>query len=124
MGCCYVAIIVGHIAFASVTISSSVSLSLALQISLIDMAAIVRTPEHTIAVGDEQVLPEGVTAEFLSFLASVDAPEERPIELLCSVALAFLANGVGSKLEMVGVERTDLDTSKLRPVLHVHSAFA
>ena len=130
VGCCYVAIIVGHIAFASVTISSSVSLSLALQISLIDMAAalghIVRTPEHAIAVGegDEQVLPESVKAEFLSFLTSVDAPEVRPFELLCSVALAFLANGVGSKLEMVGVERTDLNTSTLRLVLHVHSAFA
>ena len=83
------------------------------------MALIPRIPD-----GEEYVLLEGVSVEFISFLNSVDAPEVRPMELLCSVALAFLANGVGSKLEMVGVERTDLNTSTLRLVLYVHSAFA
>ena len=117
-GLCYAAVIVCHIAFASVTISSSASPSLALQFSLIAMAdAAPRTP-----VDAEFVLPEGVTEEFINFLKSVDAPEVRSMDLLCAVARAFLANGVGSKLEMVGVERADLTTSTLRLVLHVQSA--
>ena len=64
--------------------------------------------------------PEGVTVEFVSFLKTVDAPEERPMEVLCSVAMAFIANGISSKLEMVGVERSDLALSMLRVSLHVH----
>ena len=65
-------------------------------------------------------LPEGVTVEFIGFLKSVDAPEERSLELLCSVASAFIANDISSKLEMVGVERNDLVLSMLRVQLHVH----
>ena len=131
-GLCYAAVIVCHIAFASVTISSSASPLLALQFSLIAMGS----PARAIALGspatpeglgrpvdvDAFVLPEGVTEEFINFLKSVDAPEVRSMDLLCAVARAFLANGVGSKLEMVGVERADLTTSTLRLVLHVQSA--
>ena len=83
--------------------------------------AIPRTPEGLGPAVDVDVfvLPEGITQEFINFLKSVDAPEVRSMDLLCAVARAFLANGVGSKLEMVGVERADLTTSTLRLVLHV-----
>ena len=79
--------------------------------------AVPHTPE-----GVDVEFPEGVSAEFISFLKTVDAPDVRPLELLCNVALAFINNGIGSKLEMVGVERGDICTSTLRVVLHVHIA--
>jgi len=60
--------------------------------------------------GVEYILPEGISGEFVLFLLNLDAPEVRPVGDMLAVAQCFKHNGIGCKLELIGVDKADINS--------------
>ena len=60
--------------------------------------------------GVEYILPESISEEFVLFLLNLDAPEVRPVGDMFAVAQCFKHNGIGCKLELIGVDKADISS--------------
>ena len=55
-------------------------------------------------------LPENISQEFYDFLASVDAGVQRPSEHVLKIAAVFVANDIGSPIDLIGANFAECST--------------
>ena len=57
-------------------------------------------------------LPESISQEFYDFLANVDGGVQRPSDHVLKVAAVFLANNIGSPIDLIGANFAECNTSE------------